>query len=165
MIIDKNGVYKTRTIRRVPEEERWDRAAIDKVKSTPWMIKERSAREEHDGPQEKEHKTSVDIEINKEIDLEVKLPPRSVDPNPRRVYITKVVIEKFGGTEGCLGCTTAMLGGKAFAHSEQCRERMEEHIRRDPTEKERWCTATRNIQEFVNKYGLKRKDEEPRWVA
>ena len=36
------------------------------------------------------------------------------------------------------------------------------HIRRDPTEKERWCTATRKIQEFVNKYGLTRKDEEPR---
>ena len=55
-----------------------------------------------------------------------------------------------------------MLGGKGVAHSEECRERMEEHIRRDPTEKERWCTATRKIQEFVNKYGLKRKDEEPR---
>ena len=45
---------------------------------------------------------------------------------------------------------------------EECRERMEEHIRRDPTEKEGWCTATRKIQEFVHKYGLKRKDEEPR---
>ena len=162
MIIGKNGVYKTRTIRRVPVEERCDLAAIEEVKFTPWMIKERSAKEEHDGLQEEEHKTSVDIDINKEIELEVKLPPRSVDPNPRRVYITKAVIEKFGGTEGCLGCTTAMLGGKGVAHSEQCRERMEEHIRRDPTEKERWHTATRKIQEFVNKYGLKRKDEEPR---
>ena len=38
---------------------------------------------------------------------------------------------------------------------------MEEHIRRDPTEKEGWCTATRKIQEFANKYGLKRKDEDP----
>ena len=95
MIIGKNGVCKTRTIRRVPEEERWDRAAIEEVKFTPWMIKERSAREEHDGPQEEEHKTFVDNEINREIELEVKLPPRSVDPNPRRVYITKSVIEKF----------------------------------------------------------------------
>ena len=59
------------------------------------MIKERSAREEHDGPQEVEHKTSVDIEINRVIELEVKLPPRSVDPNPRRVFITESVIEKF----------------------------------------------------------------------
>ena len=58
------------------------------------MIKERSAREEHDGPQEEEHKTFVDIEINREIELEVKLPPRSVDPNPRRV-LHHEVIEKF----------------------------------------------------------------------
>ena len=42
---------------------------------------------------------------------------------------------------------------------------MEEHIRRDPTEKERWCTATRKMQEFVHKYGLKRKDEDPGRVA
>ena len=40
--------------------------------------------------------------------------------------------------------------------------RMEEHIGRDPTEKERWCAVPRKIQEFVNKYGLKRKDEESR---
>ena len=162
MIIGKNGVYKRRTICRVPVEERWDRAAIEEVKFTPWMIMEKIAKEEHDGPQEEEHKTAVDIEINKEIELEVKLPPRSVDPNHRRVSITKAVIEKFGGTEVCFCCTTATLGGKGVAHSEHCRERMEEHIRRDPTEQERWCTATRKIQEFVNKYGLKRKDEEPR---
>ena len=144
MIIGKNGVCKTRTIRRVPEEERWDRAAIEEVKFTPWMIKERSATEEHDGPQEVEHKTSVDIEINREIELEVKLPPRSVDPNPRRVYITKS--RSFGGTEGCLGCTTAMLGGKGVAHSEECRERMEEHIRRDPTEREMVCSDQENTR-------------------
>ena len=53
------------------------------------------------------------------------------------------VIEKFGGAECCLGCTTAMLGGKGVAHSELCRTRMEKHIRRDPTEKERWCSASR----------------------
>ena len=162
MIIGKNVVYKTGTIRRVPVKERWGRAAIEDVKFTPWMIKERSAKEEHDGPREEEHKTSVDIKINKEIELEVKLPPRSVDPNPRRVYITKAVIEKFGGTAGCLGCTTAMIAGKGVARSEQCRERMEEHIRRDPMEKERWMVySDQKIQEFVNKYGLKRKDEEP----
>ena len=87
---------KTRTISSVPEEERWDRAAIEEVKFTPWMIKERSAREEHYEPQEKKHKTSADIEINKEIGLEVKLSPRSA-----------------GSAEGCFGCRTAMLGGKA----------------------------------------------------
>ena len=80
--------------------------------------------------------------------------PRNVDPNPRMVYITKTVIEKFRGTK------VASVAQPPCC--EQCRERMEEHIRRDPTEKERWCAATRKIQEFVNKYGLTRKDEEPR---
>ena len=75
------------------------------------MIKERSAKDELNGSQEQEHKASVDIEINKDIEVELKLPPRHVDPNPRRVYITKAVVEKFGGTDGCLDCTTALLGG------------------------------------------------------
>ena len=95
MVIGKNGVHKTRTIRRVAEEERWDSAAIEEVKFTPWMIKERNVKEEHDGLQEEGHRTSAGMEINKEIELEVKLPPRSVHRNPRRVYITKAVIERF----------------------------------------------------------------------
>ena len=63
--IGNYGVHKTKTIRRVPEQERWDHEAIE----TPWMVKERSAKEEHDSPQEDGHMTSVDIEINKEIEL------------------------------------------------------------------------------------------------
>ena len=65
VVIGEDGVYKTRTIRRVPDEERWDRAAVEEVKFTPWMIKERSAKEELDGSQEDGHRTSVDTEINK----------------------------------------------------------------------------------------------------
>ena len=87
MVICDNGVYKTRTIRRIPKEERWDRAAVKEVRFTPWMIKERSANDELNGSQEQEHKASVDIEINKDIEVELMLPPRHVDPNPRRVYI------------------------------------------------------------------------------
>ena len=34
----------TRTIRRIPKEECWDRAAVEEVMFTPWMIKEMSAK-------------------------------------------------------------------------------------------------------------------------
>ena len=131
MVICDNGVYKTRTIRRIRKEERWDRAAIEEVRFTPWMIKERSAKDELNGSQEQEHKASVDIEINRDIEAELKLPPRHVDPTPRRVYITKAVVEKLGGTDGCLGCTTALLGGTGVAHNEQCREPHEEGSERE----------------------------------
>ena len=66
VVIGEDGVYKTRTIRRVPEEERWDRAAVEEVKFTPWMFKERSAKEKLDGSQEDGHRTSMDTKINKE---------------------------------------------------------------------------------------------------
>ena len=81
MVKCDKGVYKTRTIHRIPKEERWDRAAIEEVRFTPWMIKERTAKDELNGCQEQEHKASVDIEINKDIEVELKLPPRHVDPN------------------------------------------------------------------------------------
>ena len=163
MVICDSGVYKTRTFRRIPKEERWDRAAVEEVRFTPWMIKERSAKDELNGSQEQEHKASVVIEINKDIEVELKLPSRHVVPTPpRRVYITKAVVEKFGGTDGCLGCTTALLEGTGVAHNEQCRECIEKLMWKDPSEKERWCTATRRRQELVKKYGLKRMNEELR---
>ena len=135
MVICDNGVYKTRTIRRSPKEERWDRAAIEEVRFTSWMIKERSAKDEFNGCQEQEHRASVDVEVNKDIEVELTLPPRYVDPTHRRIYITKAVVDKFGGTDGCLGCTTALLGGTGVAHNEQCRERIEKLMRKDPSEK------------------------------
>ena len=49
--------------------------------------------------------------------LEAKLSPRNVDPNPRMVYITKAVIEKFRGTK------VASVSQPPCC--EQCRERME----------------------------------------
>ena len=50
------------------------------MRFTPWIIKQRSAKDELNGSQEQEHKASVDIEINKDIEVELKLPPRHVDP-------------------------------------------------------------------------------------
>ena len=32
----ENGVWRTRTVRRRPEEFRWDAAEVDKVKEVPW---------------------------------------------------------------------------------------------------------------------------------
>ena len=67
----------------------------------------------------------LDIEIHEETELEVKLLPRSVDPNPQRVGTTKAVVEKFGGSEGRFGSITAMPGGKGVSRHERCRERTE----------------------------------------
>ena len=60
------------------------------------MIKERTAKDELNGSQEQEHKASVDIEINKDIEMELKRPPRHVDPTPegstsRRLWSRNVV--------------------------------------------------------------------------
>ena len=52
-VICDDGVHKTRTIRTVPKEERWNRAAIEEVRFTPWLVKERSPKDEFDRSQER----------------------------------------------------------------------------------------------------------------
>ena len=146
VVIGENGVYKTRTIRRVPEEERWDRVVVEEVKFTPWMFKERSTKEKLDGSQEDGHRTSVDTKINKEtrrrssrslVALKVALvalPPRSAERG------------------GALASSGAARGWRStFGRS---------RLRKRERERERVCVQ--RVQELVNKHGLKRKDEEPK---
>ena len=42
MIVTDDGAYKTRTMRRRPLEERWNRAAVECIKYTPWRVKDAS---------------------------------------------------------------------------------------------------------------------------
>ena len=72
-----------------------------------------------------------DTEINKDIEVELELLPRHVDPNFRKVCITKALVEKFGGTDECFCCTTPLLEGTGVAHH----ERSEKLMRKDPSEK------------------------------
>ena len=47
----------------------------------------------------------------------------------RRMYIKKTDIEKFGETDGCLGCRNIMLGKPLQSHTQACRDRIEGHLR------------------------------------
>ena len=109
MVKCDKGVYKTRTIHRIPKEERWDRAAIEEVRFTPWMIKERTAKDELNGCQEQEHKASVDIEINKDIEVELKLPPRHVDPNTPTGLHHEGCGREIWWNRWVSGCTTPLV--------------------------------------------------------
>ena len=40
MVVSDEGAYKTRSLKRVPVEERWQREAIEKIKYTPWKPRE-----------------------------------------------------------------------------------------------------------------------------
>ena len=92
MIANTSGAYKTRTVKRVPEVERWKQESVEEVPWTPWKIQEKveGSRNESEATN---HESFIDIPVDKSIDLP---PPQKVDEDamPRRVYITKAVLDK-----------------------------------------------------------------------
>ena len=51
--------------------------------------------------------------------------PKEKERQKRRMYIKQEDVEKYGMTENCKGCIAANRKGKAVAHSEEGRKRME----------------------------------------
>lgn len=58
-------------------------------------------------------------------------PPAPAEAIPRRVYITKAILDKHGLTSGCLGCTNATLGLTSTNHTEACRRIIEDAMKQD----------------------------------
>ena len=75
---------------------------------------------------------------------------------PRRVYIMRRTLEKYGCTAECAGCTTAFFGGTGVNHTESCPMRVgsaitDDTVRAECKEKRtgiRAGTYTRESQEI-----------------
>ena len=60
----------------------------------------------------------------------------SPDPLVRRTPITHKEIDKYGATPGCVGCEAKARGEVTRrGHSDKCRRRIEEEMRKDEAEK------------------------------
>ena len=116
MVANQDDVYKTRNIRRKPLEERWDKDAVEGLKFTSWRVREQAVR----GPvQEHPHQPQKHIQGDESLHADVP-PPHRAEAIPRQVCITRAVIDKYGFTDGCLGCTTSALDSTGIAHSDNC---------------------------------------------
>ena len=85
-------------------------------------------------------------------DLGYDIPRKAPEPAeaiPRRVYITRQTLEKYGFTPECAGCTTAFLGGIGVNHSESCRMRIESAMKDDTVDRHRVRNAKKEVREFV----------------
>ena len=71
---------------------------------------------------------------------------------PRRTYITRALLDKYGVTDSCLGCTSAILGGTGVPHSEECRRRIQRLMREDPEDQGKVREAERKRKAFVDKH-------------
>ena len=114
----KDGVFKTRNVRRRPEEERWSGKNLDYVVGVPWRMRPGDDREGE----------TLMPNVGDAMDMpEIEMEPPTVQEKdfvPRRLGIRAKDIERFGPTAGCKGCMSMLTGMGRQAHDETCRKRM-----------------------------------------
>lgn len=123
IIATENGIVVAQSVRRKPEELRWNSELFGHVKGTPWApIPGRSARPEE--AEALEEAISVEPELPDE-PAEAPVPAEKSEA-PRRVYIRSSDLEKHGYSALCPACALIRMGlpRQGIAHSEDCRERM-----------------------------------------
>ena len=105
------GVFKTRTFRRIPENERWSSESITNVTGTPWK------------PTEFDDSDKLKIRIPGPEEPPVDDPHvRGEDGQPRNFMIYKRDLERYGYTPQCPGCYAAKHNKAHKSHNHQCRE-------------------------------------------
>ena len=136
LVATEHGVVKTRTIRRRPEEEQWDRDFAGRVKGSPRQpdpniqsdyvssaISKRRVEEDHGVPR------VIGQPDDEEVPREVNRPAE--EPSMRKMYVKKKDVEKYGRTPGCPGCS-----GRG-THNDKCRETIKKAMEQDEQGRDR----------------------------
>jgi hypothetical protein len=137
---DANGIHRTRTLTRKPEQERWKKGAdgnLSMVIGVPWRQSEDDPNKDGEGMDCTAYSEETRAELEKKLEFQNTL--------PRRFAIRLADVEKHGPTEKCPGCR-ALVGGKSHqGHSEVCRKRFEEKMAGDARVEE----SSRKTGEFL----------------
>ena len=154
IIATPQGCLKVRSVKRKPVEDRWNFVELESMQGTPW--------EPMPGHPDREIKSRVIIQSG---GLEEPPPREHEEPVPKRVYIRKRDVEKFGATAGCEGCKAAIRGGGVRPHTEECRARIEKAIKESEGKDNRVTRAYEKQGEWIAKQmeeAEKRKQPETR---
>ena len=109
-ILTPSGVARARNIRRLSDEECWDKELLNEVRGTPW--------DHTDG--------QLDEPITADPDIPPIIVPEDDTEQVRRMKLTKQDFRTYGYTPNCPGCRALQLGKQSQPHTEACRKRMEE---------------------------------------
>ena len=146
MVANSVGAFKTRTMKRIRENERWNKSEIEGMPWTPWKFKTSSGAVSPGEADRAGLDSFLDIEIDKSISMPV--PPRvEEDAMPRRVYITRAVLNWYGITDGCVGCANSS-------------RRIEKEMKNDPEQREHIQETKRKRRDFIEKHAKKFKVDE-----
>jgi hypothetical protein len=125
---DTKQVKMVRTVRRVPEEQRWKAEYLEWVEAVPW----------NHGKDDKDADGDM-------LDFDVKSGPGrklteqekseiAMNEGPRilhRAHLRRADFDKHGYTDRCPGCSALLRGLHAQPHSQACRDRLEGILEKD----------------------------------
>ena len=141
---NKQGVWKTRTVRRKPEDQRWSVDNMSMIVGVPWRRNDEEGKKDDD-----EMKGGV-IKLDGGImeDAEKSQVRQVVDIVPPKAFHTRREdYEKYGYTRGCAGCRSLLTGTTRQKHSVACRSRMEKEM----IELERVQASKKRREDFLDK--------------
>ena len=118
---DTQGVWKTRTMRRRPAEEKWDSENLELVGGVPWRTSE--ADKNADGE-------ALKMEVPEAVRMAPEEERKEEESEelvvPRNVYLKKADFEMHGYSKDCRGCKSMLRGTAKVQHSPECRKRVME---------------------------------------
>ena len=134
IVSDASGVWRTRSVRRRPEQDRWREDGIQLVRWVPWATREEDPAV--DGER---------FEVTKLTEQEVVEERTKKEQVPLRFYIKKADLEQHGFSARCPGCKALLRGTARQGHSEDCRRRLAEAMAGE----DKVVANNRKFDEFV----------------
>ena len=148
------GVTSARSIKRLPEDQKWDKNLIEELKGTPWNLSG------------VENSPKITFGQRGDDQDDVPLPvPREEIHIPRRVRIGRTDLEQHGFTDSCPGCEASQKNGTPRGHTERCRNRLMEALRGTDDGRKRINEAVDRIVDHLTKPVTSDKSDTPENAA
>lgn len=113
-----DGVLRTRAIRRVPFEERWQFEHIKSMIGLPWKCNP------HSDPAEQVIQDDIPVAPSSTPVVPPEPPQVAFGEEvPGKVYVKTDVLKQIGCTPGCPGCVALQTGRTRVGHNGACRKR------------------------------------------
>ena len=130
IIVDSESkeIKYVRTVKRIPEEQRWDLNSLEWITTVPWNRGRGDKEADWDLP-EFDVEKGPGRQLTEEEKREIKM-----NEAPRithRAHLRKADFDKHGYTDRCPGCSAILRGLHVQPHSTECRSRIETALASD----------------------------------
>ena len=136
------GIFRTRTVRKKPKEDRRGVKHMDMIGGVPWRTQ--NGDEATDGER---LTTELRPDQAEQVSTEVEKENLSKEIAPKVFTITKEGLDTHGYSKGCRGCTAVLRGNRAQTYTAGCRQRLERKMQGV----EKVKTAKKTMDEYVAK--------------